>query len=100
LTEEADEHLVGRGFAIGSPRDAARRGGHVLLTHPEARSISAALRRYEKVIGDYRAPDGLRLAPVPAYITREQVSEAVRRIARLVDSGRHRSVAPPATRVT
>ena len=32
----------GMGFGLGSPPDPARRAGHVLLTHPEAKAISVA----------------------------------------------------------
>jgi kynureninase len=64
LIELADEWLAPHGFTLASPRDAARRGGHVTLHHPEASRIAAALAR-EKVIADYRTPDRLRMAPVP-----------------------------------
>ena len=60
----ADEWLVPHGFAVASPRDDARRGGHVSLAHPEAYRIGQALIA-EKVIGDYRTPDRLRLCPAP-----------------------------------
>ena len=89
LIEQAERLLVPQGFVLGSPRDASKRGGHVLLRHPEARVISVAMRSEMKVIGDFRPPDGLRLAPAPAYITREQVVEAIARIVSLVVSGRH-----------
>jgi kynureninase len=64
LIDLADEWLAPHDFALASPRDAARRGGHVTLRHPEAARIGQALIR-EKVIGDYRTPDRLRLCPAP-----------------------------------
>ncbi len=100
LIAETDRHLGRLGFRVGSPRDWAHRGGHVLLRHADARRISIAMRRFAGVVGDFRAPDGLRLAPVAAYVTSDQVSEAVRRIAELVGSGRHETVDPSRTRVS
>ena len=64
LIELADAWLAPLGCTLASPRDAARRGSHVCLRHPEAGQISAALTR-AGVIGDFRAPDRLRLGPAP-----------------------------------
>jgi kynureninase len=96
----AQEHLYPLGFALGSPAEAARRGGHVLLTHPDARDISVALRRLEHVIGDFRAPNGLRLAPMAAYTSDEELLEGVNRIKRMVASGAYRRIGTPENRVT
>ena len=60
----ADAWLAPLGCTVASPRDAARRGSHVCLRHPEAWRIGQALIQ-QGVIGDYRAPDRLRLGPVP-----------------------------------
>jgi kynureninase len=78
----ADEWLVPHGFALASPRDDARRGGHVTLRHPEAFRVSQALIR-EKVIGDYRTPDRLRLAPVPITTRFADVWDAMDRLRRI-----------------
>ncbi len=96
----ADEHLEPLGFTVGSPRAAAERGGHVLLGHRDGLRISIALREVKKVIGDFRPPDGLRLAPVAAYISPDNVTEAIDRLASLVASGRHQRVDPQSRRVT
>lgn len=100
LLEQTERHLAPLGFVLGSPRDSTHRGGHVLLRHPEARTISVAMRKEVKVIGDFRQPDGLRLAPAPAYTTCEQVIDAIGRIASLVGSGRHHEVEVGTQRVT
>ena len=100
LIEETERLLAPAGFLVGSPRDARGRGGHVLLRHSQAREISIAMRTKAKVIGDFRQPDGLRLAPAPAYISREQVVEAIRRIAAMVEAGGHEQVDLTARRVT
>jgi kynureninase len=66
LIDLADAWLAPYGIAVASPRQAARRGAHVTLAHPEAWQISQALIR-RGVIGDYRTPDRLRLGPAPLY---------------------------------
>ena len=53
--ELADELLAPLGVEVASPRDPERRGGHVTLRHPDARSVTAALWRRD-VIPDYRDP--------------------------------------------
>jgi len=60
----ADEWLTPLGCVLATPRDAARRGSHVCLRHPEAWRISQALIQ-AGVIGDYRTPDRLRLGLAP-----------------------------------
>ncbi len=100
LIEISDRLLNPLGFVLGSPRDPRKRGGHVLLNHPRARDISVAMRTEAKVVGDFRQPDGLRLAPAPAYISREQVVEAVTRIADMVGAGKHERVELNGQRVT
>ena len=86
LIAEATRLLIPLGFALGSPPRPSQRGGHVLLTHPKAHAVSVAIRQVVRVIGDFRFPDGLRLAP--AYTTRTQIEEAVARIVTVVKSGK------------
>jgi len=78
----ADEWLVPHGFALATPREDGRRGGHVTLRHPEAYRISQALIR-EKVVGDYRTPDRLRLAPVAITTRFTDVWDALDRLRRI-----------------
>ncbi|MBU2662745.1 kynureninase [Actinoplanes bogorensis] len=62
--ELADEWLVPLGVAIASPRDPARRGGHVTLQKPGFDTLLERL--WERgVLPDYRRPDGLRIGPAP-----------------------------------
>lgn len=52
------------GVVVASPREHARRGGHLTLRHPGFRAVTRRL--WERgVIPDFRAPDGLRLGPAP-----------------------------------
>jgi kynureninase len=62
--ELADEWLAPLGVGLGSPRESARRGGHVTLTHPRMREVVAALWQAD-VLPDYRDPHGLRLGLSP-----------------------------------
>ena len=84
----ADELLAAHGFSVGTPREPARRGGHVALEHPEALRISRALRS-SGVISDYRAPNVVRLAPVALYTTFTDVWRTVEILRQIVESGAH-----------
>jgi kynureninase len=71
--ELADELLAPLGVELSSPRDPARRGGHVTLTHPAMRDVTADLWRRD-VIPDYRDPGGLRLGLSPLSTSFAEVS--------------------------
>lgn len=76
LMELIDSELFEMGFTIGSPRENSVRGGHVSLEHKEAARICKALKE-NKVIPDFRAPNIIRLAPVPLYNSFEDVWKVV-----------------------
>ena len=61
-----DSWLAPLGFALGSPREAARRGGHVTISRSDARELCAALVA-AGVLADFRTPDAIRigLSPLP-----------------------------------
>jgi kynureninase len=59
-----DEWLAPRGFSLASPRDAARRGSHVLFRHPDAKTLYERLLE-RGVIPDYREPKGIRMGMAP-----------------------------------
>ena len=60
----ADGILLPLGVTVDSPRDPALRGGHVTLSHPAMREVTARLWRQD-VIPDYRDPGGLRIGLAP-----------------------------------
>ncbi|BCJ42013.1 kynureninase [Actinoplanes ianthinogenes] len=60
----ADEWLTPLGVEVVSPRDPARRGGHVTLRRAGFEQLLAPLWE-NGVIPDYRRPDGLRIGPAP-----------------------------------
>jgi kynureninase len=49
-----------------TPEADDRRGGHLAIRHPRARSLSLALRA-RGFVPDFREPDLLRMAPSPLY---------------------------------
>jgi len=81
LTEELLKPL---GFSVGSPREAARRGSHISLRHPDALRIDQAMIHDVKVIPDFRSPDNIRLGIAPLYTSFGEIREAVARIERVV----------------
>jgi kynureninase len=76
------------GFSIGNPREAARRGGHVALEHPDAIQICKALKA-RGVIPDFRFPNVIRLAPIALYTTYAELWQTVQTLRQIVDSGEH-----------
>ncbi|MCH6230730.1 aminotransferase class V-fold PLP-dependent enzyme [Microbacterium sp. CFH 31415] len=60
----SDALLAPLGVTVASPRDAALRGGHITLSHPAMRAVTARLWTQD-VIPDYRDPDGLRIGLSP-----------------------------------
>lgn len=68
LTEFAlrvsDGILSPLGVSLASPRDPAERGGHLTLSHPAMRAVTARLWT-DDVIPDYRDPGGLRIGLAP-----------------------------------
>ncbi|HEX8486621.1 kynureninase [Sphingomonas sp.] len=73
------------GFALASPRDAAWRGSHVSFAHPHAYAICQALIA-RRVIGDFRAPDVLRMGFAPLYTGFEDVWCAVDMLAAVMEA--------------
>ena len=69
---------------VASPRDPARRGGHVTLRHPRMREVTAALWRRD-VLPDYRDPDGLRLGLSPLSTSYVEVAHGVETIREVLD---------------
>ncbi len=79
-------------MTVRTPREHTQRGGHVVLEHPDARSLSLALRE-RRIIPDYREPDLLRLAPVALYNTEAELDETVRVIRELLETGSYQKSA-------
>jgi kynureninase len=72
-------------FNIVTPSGPDQRGGQVTLRHAEGRRISTVLRRKHRIIGDFRAPDLLRFAPVALYNSAEEVDQAIAALREIID---------------
>ncbi|MGH2845970.1 MAG: kynureninase [Thermoleophilaceae bacterium] len=100
IVELHDRWLAPLGFELASPRDPARRGAHVALSHPEAWPICRALIERAKVIPDFRGPDSIRLGVPPLYTRFVDVYDALERLRQLVERGEQRSFDAAPTRIT
>jgi kynureninase len=88
--EVADEVLAPLGVELASPRDPARRGGHVTLRHPDAEAVVAECWR-RGVVPDFRAPDGIRVGLAPLSTSFAEVAAGLSEV---------RSALPTATRTS
>jgi kynureninase len=79
----ADERLADLGVTVASPRDAARRGGHVTLRHPSMRQVVEELWRRD-VIPDYREPGGLRVGLSPLSTSYDEVDRGIEAVRELL----------------
>jgi kynureninase len=76
-------------FLVGTPRDPARRGGHVALEREEkAWEICRSLKA-RGVVVDYRPPGIIRLAPVALYNSFHDVWRAAAQLKDIIDRGEH-----------
>ncbi|BDZ44522.1 kynureninase [Naasia aerilata] len=76
VLEIADADLAAAGVTVATARDAARRGGHVTLEHPDARAVTA--RAWERgVIPDFRGPHGIRIGLSPLSTSFAEVADGL-----------------------
>ncbi|HJQ04398.1 MAG TPA: kynureninase [Nocardioides sp.] len=95
-----DEHLAALGFTLVTPRDAAARGGHVSVSHPEAYRICKALIELEDTVPDFREPDGLRLGFSPLTTRFVDVWDGIDSIRRIVEEKLYERVSSSRSAVT
>jgi kynureninase len=95
-----DQWLAPLGFELNTSREPFERGGHISLRHEEAKRISAALRKFQKVIPDYRVPNQLRLAISPLATSYLEVYEGFSRIRDSVMKEEFLQIDPVSRRVT
>ncbi|MEO8163634.1 MAG: aminotransferase, partial [Ilumatobacteraceae bacterium] len=95
-----DAWLAQLGCTVVTPRDSARRGGHVTIRHPEARRISASLRRDANVVADFRQPDCVRLAISPLATSYVEIWEGFNRLRELIITKAFEQIGEPTSRVT
>jgi kynureninase len=104
LTEFAielfDAWLAPLGCTLGSPRDAAVRGSHLSVRHPEAYRICRALIEQYDVVPDFRTPDRVRLGMAPATTRFTDVWDAFDAIRRIIETKAYEQIDPTRTSVT
>lgn len=79
----ADAVLAPLGVTVASPRDPAQRGGHVTLSHPAMREVTARLWEQD-VIPDYRDPGGLRIGLSPLSTSFAETLAGLLAVARAI----------------
>jgi len=86
LTSLVDDALSRNPFnvSIGTPREEERRGGHVAIEHEEAFRITEALLS-RGVVADFRAPNIIRIAPIPLYNTFHEIWQVIQHIKEIIE---------------
>jgi kynureninase len=84
--------LEAHGFTCVSPALRQARGGHLAFAHPQAYPVVQALIA-AGVVGDFRAPDLMRLGFSPLFLSRADVWTAADRFARIMETGAWRNPA-------
>ena len=79
VVRAVDEELAPLSVRLLSPRDAAQRGGHVTIGHPDFAEVTKTLWA-DGVIPDFRYPDGIRLGLSPLSTSHEEALSGVRAV--------------------
>ena len=81
-----DELLAPLDVRLLSPRDPARRGGHITIGHPDFREVTRRLWA-DGVIPDFRFPDGIRLGLSPLSTSHAETVAGVLAVRDALQSG-------------
>ena len=76
LTAHLEACLANVPIEVITPRDPAARGAQISLRHDDAEALLARLAA-RGVVADYRAPDLIRVAPIPLYNTTDEIQRFV-----------------------
>jgi kynureninase len=77
LIDLVERECQGFGLTLGSSRAGEAIGNHVIYHHAEGYAIVQALKA-RGVVGDFRAPDCIRLGVAPIYLSYQDIWNAVR----------------------
>jgi len=72
LTSFLEASMTDIPIEVITPRDPAARGAQLSLRHDDAEMLLAGLAA-RGVVADYRAPDLIRVAPIPLYTTYDEI---------------------------
>lgn len=81
--EIVDSWPADLGVQVASPRESARRGGHLTIRRPDFREVTSALWA-RGVIPDFRAPDGIRIGLSPlstSFVELYDAMQVIRAVA-------------------
>lgn len=81
-------------YRIGTPREEARRGGHVAVEHEHADRICKVLKRNYRIVPDFRPPNVVRLAPVALYTRYHDIWQTVQALKKIVAQREFDAVEP------
>jgi kynureninase len=89
LTGYLEDRLEPLGIEVLTPRDPAARGAQLSLRFGTAALAEAVLEGLVArcVVADFRAPDIIRLAPMPLYNTYQEAWQVAGRLAEAMDAG-------------
>lgn len=90
LADLVAQEIGDSGLVLASPVDAAQRGSHLVFAHDEGYAIIQALKA-RGVVGDFRAPDLVRLGIAPLYLSHVELWEAVQRLKAVMQNGEWRA---------
>ena len=96
LTQLLIDSLEAAGLEIGSPREASRRGGTILVRTPDDAAVHRELGE-RGIICDFRPDAGIRLGP-HFYNTEAELRDAVSELTEIVESGAYARHAGAAAR--
>jgi kynureninase len=96
LTQLLIDSLEAAGLEIGSPREASRRGGTILVRTPDDAAVHRELGE-RGIICDFRPDAGIRLGP-HFYNTEGELRDAVSELTEIVESGAYARHAGAAAR--
>jgi kynureninase len=99
IVDRFDARLAPLGFRLGSPRDPARRGGHVGLCHDDGYRMTKALID-RGVVPDFREPDTIRFGVAPLYNRFVEVWDGVEKLAAIAETGAHETYSDQRSTVT
>lgn len=89
LADLVARECAGHGLVLASPAEAGQRGSHLVFGHDEGYAIVQALKA-RGVVGDFRAPNLVRLGIAPLYLSYVELWEAVQRLKAVMENGEWR----------